>query len=152
MTVEISDISALIRDGHLTDVRFLRFNAEVRTEPRADIEEDDVVQTLKLALRTLKSVIEFRVSIDIETRECVYSAMAATQVNLDEASIDPELLPEFAPRIGFNVIYPYLREVIHSSSARLRRENIVIPLVDPNTIRLVGDDLDPQEDLAGSTT
>lgn len=133
---DITTVAELIRLGHINDVRFLEFSARVRDEPDDSYAEDDVSQEIQLSLRKTDSAIEFRLSTKISTRLAEYEATAATQVEVDEGRITEAVVHDFAARIGFTVVYPYIREVVHSASSRLRVENIVIPLVDPAEIRL----------------
>lgn len=136
MTEVVSSISELIAQGHITDVRFVRFSGEVREEPDESFEDDDVMQQMQLNLRKTDTVVEFELTADVQTKNCVYAATAATQVTVSDGVIDESLIREFASRIGLTVVYPYVREAIQSASSRLRRENIVIPLVDPDTVQL----------------
>lgn len=136
MTAHIDSVASLIAAGHINDVRFLAISANVRDEPDESLEDDDVTQDVQLQVRKTDTTIEFRLSVDVRTQRCEYAATAATQVEVDEGVILDAVLQESAARIGFTVVYPYLREAVQSASVRLRIENIVIPLVDPESIRM----------------
>lgn len=136
MSKPISTVKELIANGAISDVRFLRMNAELRDEPDETFGEDDVRQSMQLNFRSLDDTIEFRLVSRVKTRLCEYEVVAATQVAAPGFKIDDSLAEEFTSRIGFTVVYPYVREAIHTASARLRVENVVIPLVDPESVSL----------------
>lgn len=136
MSQPISTVKELIANGAISDVRFLRMNAELRDEPDESFSDDDVHQSMQLNFRSLEDTIEFRLVSRVQTRHCEYEVIAATQVAAPGFEIDDAIAEEFTSRIGFTVVYPYIREAIQTASARLRVENVVIPLVDPESVSL----------------
>lgn len=119
----------LLALGEIVDVRFLEFSAALRDEEREDLESDDVEQSLNVMVGIGESRIEVRLEIKLQTRTATYSGTAATQFKFDdELEVTEEIARDFAERAGIMAIYPYLRELIQSSSLRLR-ESVTLPLL-----------------------
>lgn len=128
--IKVESAKELLEVGEIVDVRFFKFSAAIREEPREDLESDDVVQNLNVLVGTSEKAIELRLEISIDTRTAEYSGTAAMQFKFqEEVEFEEEVGKEFAERVGVMAVYPYLRELIQTSSVRLREDVVTIPLL-----------------------
>lgn len=134
---EVADAAELLGLGDLVDVRFLEFAARLLDEPREDFEDDDVQQSMDVMLGVSEGAIEVRVTMRVETKVAHFSGVAATQFRHDpRVSVSPQVAQEFAERVGVMSVYPYLRELVQTSSTRLRVDSVTLPLLRPGNVQL----------------
>jgi hypothetical protein len=134
---EVVDAAELLGLGELVDVRFLEFSASLLDAPREDFEPDDVHQSMDIMLGVSQGAIEVRVTMHVATKVATFAGVAATQFRHNpDVSVTPQVAQEFAERVGVMSVYPYLRELVQSSSTRLRVDALTLPLLRPENVQL----------------
>lgn len=137
----IADINELLELVSLDDVVFFEVSGRGRDgiddetlAPKEPTAEIDVLR------RVGPKNIEVRCRAEIETPDARYAVDAAARYSIREAvALSPELVEEFADRVGVMTVYPYLRESVHGLAAKLRRGPVTLGLLRPGDIRLIND-------------
>ncbi|MDQ1292892.1 MAG: hypothetical protein QG608_773 [Actinomycetota bacterium] len=86
---------------------------------------------VQLMSRVVDGTLEIRARLDMTGPEAEATVDASALFSLSDPSLSPseELQMEFARRVGIMVIYPYLREALHQSVAKLRVESPMLALL-----------------------
>jgi len=85
--------------------------------------------------------IQVRVRIEAQSPEALFVADIAAEFHLSApVSAPEEVLREFVERVGVMAAYPYLRESLHSTAARMRLTPPLLQLLKANRVRMVQDE------------
>jgi hypothetical protein len=133
----IEDIVELLDLVELVDMRV--YAAEGRRKDSSVAEDHDQSGDIELNFmeRHTAEVLENRFRLKVENEEAVYSADIGAIYALQEPVVPlPALVAEFAERVGFMAVFPYLRESISSSASRLGLPIPVLGIVRPGDFQI----------------
>lgn len=133
----IEDIRELLDLVELVDMRV--YAAEGRRKDSSGAEDHDQSGDIELNFmeRHTAEVLENRFRITVENKEAIYSADIGAIYSLQEPVTPlPALIAEFAERVGFMAVFPYLRESISTSASRLGLPMPVLGIVRPGDFQI----------------
>ncbi|SRR6266568_1819549 len=124
----------LIDVVELTDVVFYQVSG-LRLAAGADPEDRKL--EIEVAIRLGTHVLEVRCRASIRGGGGEYLCDASAEFTLRCALEIPDpVLIEFVERVGVMAVYPYLREAITESAAKLRLDVPVLSLLRPGDVRI----------------
>lgn len=130
-TPTITDAKRLLDLTELDSIRFNEVSATRREESR-DTEVD-----IEIRLRRDEREIEVRCAARVIGEDADYRADASAFFSLDgPVDITDAALAEFVERVGVMTVYPYLRESIHQSAAKLGMPQPTMKLLRPGDIKV----------------
>lgn len=131
----IDDIMELMEIVNLTAIRPFALVAQV-TGPAADPPTEPEI-TLEYA--ELLTEVEFHTRFKLEVKEsdATYVADIASIYEMSEpVKLDHAVAIDFAERVGFMATFPFLREAITTSAARMGRAIPLIGLMRPGDFKI----------------
>lgn len=127
----VNDARDLLALTELTDIVFYEISA--RRNP--DVEGTPV--SIEIALRREELLLEVRCRATVLGGEGEYLADASAVFNLQEPVEAPEeVIAEFVERVGVMSVYPYLREAITQSAAKLGLDRPILRLLRPGDVHI----------------
>jgi len=133
----IADAKGLLGVGELSGIRVNGFSAERIAGAAPPVDSEDAEQSIQVQIGQNPGLIEVRVRLELKTTAAHYQVDAASQFRFPEADdVSEEVAREFAEAVGVMSVYPYLREIIQSSSARLSLPPITLPLLRQGEVNL----------------
>lgn len=138
----VGEIEELVRLTELTDVQFVRVSGE-RRETR-DEQFADHHPEIRVFHRANPAGLEVRCVVVVDTEEGRLLSDVAVQFTHGEPlEVDDSVLEEFTQRVGVMAAYPYLRECIHLTAARLRIAPPILRLLKAEEAQLEIDEHGP---------
>lgn len=139
----VSDARELLDLAELTDIVFYETGA--RRSP--DGKEEPL--SVRIALRREDLVLEVRCRATLAGAGGEYVADASSVFTLEQPiDASDEVIAEFVERVGVMSVYPYLRESISQSAAKLGLERPILKLLRQNEVHVTVEVLDTAgEDL-----
>jgi hypothetical protein len=133
----IDDIVDLVRLSDLVDVTLLRVAGE-RHEGSDVPEPSESMQVLQHADQ---EHIEVRCQMEVVTAEGRYVADVGSTYDFSEPlQVDRAVLEEFTGRVAVMAVYPFVREAIHQTAARLRLPAPLLGLLRQGQVELTRED------------
>lgn len=127
----ITDARELLELTELTDIAFYEIGA--RRNP--DVEDTPV--SIDIALRREELLLEIRCRATVLGGGGEYLVDASAVFTLQEPVQAPEAaIAEFVERVGVMSVYPYLREAITQSAAKLGLDRPVLRLLRPGDVHV----------------
>ncbi|WP_146341313.1 hypothetical protein [Nesterenkonia sp. NBAIMH1] len=141
----LNRVKELLPQLTLMDVEFLELRAvragEEHEEQLEDIDEDAVKPSFELKFSQNKKRDKLRIRLRMETQstEGVVEAEVAAIYEMSESSkLGPDVMLEFANRVGVMALLPYLREALHSMSLKVFGERLLMPMIPAGELRFDG--------------
>lgn len=133
----VSDIHHLVKIVEIVEVRTYVASAMRKMIRDAGEASDEVSTELDFMERHSATQVECRFKMTVEVPEATYVADIGAIYELAEP-IEPtqDLIAEFAERIGFMSVFPYLREAISGLATRLNLPAPVLGIVRPGDFRI----------------
>lgn len=132
----LSDIHELVRIVEIVEVRTYVVSAVRNLSELADL-PPEVTTDLDFMERHSETSLECRFRMTVEVPEATYTADIGAIYSLDEPSRPTnELIAEFAERIGFLSVFPYIREAISGMATRLNLPAPVLGIVRAGDFRI----------------
>ncbi len=132
MTSDLERLRPLLEEAEIESITTVGFSADRRTEdePVPDgFEEGMSTNLINLMASTTPGRLGYRFEATSETHEALARAEVAIWYRTGRDTEEPEdVVLDFANHIAFFAVYPYLREILHSSTARLGQP-IVLPIL-----------------------
>ena len=136
MTV-VEDARELLQLGELSGIRFNGFSAERIAGGEPVTDEEQAEQSIQVSIGQNPGLIEVRVQLELTTSAAKYVADAASQYRYpDDHEVSEEVARQFAEAVGVMAVYPYLRELVQTSSARLSLPPVTLPLMRQGEVNL----------------
>ncbi|AWK76374.1 hypothetical protein CBI38_33625 (plasmid) [Rhodococcus oxybenzonivorans] len=136
----VADARELLELTELTDIVF--FETGARRKP--DVEETPL--SIQIALRREELLLEVRCRATVSGSGGEYLADASAVFTLREPiEAADAIITEFVERVGVMSVYPYLRESITQSGAKLGLDRPVLKLLRPGDIHITVDDSDDKD-------
>ncbi|MFZ2177457.1 MAG: hypothetical protein WAW17_26205 [Rhodococcus sp. (in: high G+C Gram-positive bacteria)] len=136
----VADARELLELTELTDIVF--FETGARRNP--DVEETPL--SMQIALRREELLLEVRCRATVSGSGGEYVADASAVFKLHEPiEAADDVITEFVERVGVMSVYPYLRESITQSGAKLGLDRPVLKLLRPGDIHVTVDDSDSED-------
>lgn len=111
------------------ELRGIRFDGD-------DDDPDDGV-TPDVAIRTTPTEIETRMRMTIRIGGAAITADISAEHTLDTpCDLRPEVVREFAERVGVMSVYPYLRESLSTTASRFGVDSPLLGLIKPGDVRI----------------
>lgn len=133
----ITDARGLLAVGELSGIRVHGFSAERIAGATPPPDSEDAEQSIQVQIGQNPGLIEVRVRLELKTTAARYQVDAASQFRFsEEHEVSEEIAREFAEGVGVMAVYPYLREFVQSSSARLSLPPITLPLLRQGEVNL----------------
>ncbi|GAA4657780.1 hypothetical protein [Arthrobacter cryoconiti] len=131
------NIHALLANVELVEMRVYLVAGERKDVPVDGATDQSADVDLKFMERHNPDILENRFRLKVENEEARYEAEIAAIYSL-EKPMDPssELIAEFAERVGFMAVFPYLRESISTSASRLGLPVPVLGIMRPGDFRI----------------
>lgn len=127
----VTDARELLELAELTDIVF--YETSARRNP--DVEETAL--SIEIALRKEEEVLEVRCRAIAAGGGGEYVADASAVFALQEPVDVPDaVMTEFVERVGVMSVYPYLRESITQSGAKLGLDRPVLKLLRPGDVHV----------------
>ena len=127
----ITEAKDLLALTELDGIRYYEVSATRREERRDPGVEIDI------SLRRDEYEIEVRCAARVTGEDADFCTDASAVFSLsDPVEITGAALSEFVERVGVMTVYPYLRESIHQSAAKLGVRQPVMQLLRPGDIRV----------------
>ncbi|MBO9046716.1 hypothetical protein JG550_000849 [Curtobacterium flaccumfaciens pv. flaccumfaciens] len=137
---DISTAKDLLDVGELSGVRVHAFSAERVAGATAPNDSEEAEQSIQVQIGQNPGLVEVRVQLELKTAAANYRAEAASQYRFpSEYEVSERVAREFAEAVGVMAVYPYLRELVQSSSARLSLPPVTLPLLRQGAINLTPD-------------
>ncbi|GAA2540754.1 hypothetical protein GCM10009860_21940 [Microbacterium mitrae] len=143
----IDSTAELVEHVSLSQIRV--YETGSRAKSYDDLEASAVNFNLGYAERTEGRELEDRFRFVVETPSTDYLFELGAIYTLDlDAEIPQDVRIDFAERVGFMALFPYLREYLTSSAARLNRPGPLLDFVRPGDMKITesspeADDADP---------
>jgi hypothetical protein len=139
----ITGAGELLAAGELTGIRVHGFSAERVAGATAASDSEEAEQAIQVQIGQKPGLIEVRVRLDLKTTAARYQVDAASQFRFpEEHEVSEDVAREFAEAVGVMSVYPYLREFVQSSSARLSLPPVTLPLLRQGEVDLTPDEVD----------
>lgn len=126
-------VKALLRGCELGDIVVRQFGARLRLDNEAvpdDLAEDEARSDLGMGFAVADDHVDYNFTVKVETRSAEASAEVVARYVMDTAGLSEDVAVQFANRVAFFAAYPYLREVIQTSTGRLPGvQGLVLPIV-----------------------
>lgn len=126
-------VKALLTSCDLSDIVVRQFAARLRLEGEdvpGELAENEANSDLSMRIAISEDHVDYNFTIKVETRTLEASAEVAARYTMNTAELTEDIAVHFANRVAFFAAYPYLREVIHTSSNRLPGvSGLVLPIV-----------------------
>lgn len=133
----IEDIRELLDLVELVDMRVYSAAGHRKDSLASQGHDESGEIELNFMERHTEEVIENRFRMKVENEEAVYSADIGAIYSLREpVNPVPSLIAEFAERVGFMSVFPYLRESISTSASRLGLPIPVLGIVRPGDFQI----------------
>ncbi|UKA75223.1 hypothetical protein [Arthrobacter sp. FW306-07-I] len=133
----IEDIRELLDLVELVDMRVYAAAGNRKDGSGSQDHDQSGEIELNFMERHTTDIIENRFRMKVENEEAVYSADIGAIYSLREpVSPVPSLIAEFAERVGFMSVFPYLRESISTSASRLGLPIPVLGIVRPGDFQI----------------
>ncbi|MBB1010706.1 hypothetical protein BXY47_0059 [Dietzia kunjamensis] len=127
----IVDARSLLDLAELTDVIF--YEVRARRAPQAT----DSEVAIQIALRRDELVLEVRCRATVTGAGGEYFTDASAVFTLrEQISATEDVITDFVERVGVMAVYPYLRESISQSAAKLGLERPILKLLRPGEVRV----------------
>lgn len=140
----VLDVHELFKIGELSGIRFNGFAAERIVGGELVTDEEQAEQSIQVSIGQNPGIVEVRVRLELVTSAARYSADAASQYRFPEdREVSEDLAREFAEAAGVMAVYPYLRELVQTSSARLSLPPVTLPLMRQGEVNLSPKDESP---------
>ena len=131
----IDTIEELVRLVSLSEVRPYEFSGRATAAP-SETDEDPVV-AFEYAEGHSNTVLEDRFRFHVTTADAEYLADVAAIYTLEEpAEVPAAVRADFAERIGFMTVFPFLRESLFNSATRLGRRPPLVNLMRPGDFKI----------------
>lgn len=135
---DVTDARELLDLAELTDIVFYEVGARRTT----DADEDSVA--IQIALRREELVLEVRCRATVTGAGGEYLTDASAVFTLRESiTASDDAITEFVERVGVMTVYPYLRESISQSAAKLGLERPILKLLRPGEVHITVDATEP---------
>lgn len=159
---EITDVRDLLELTELTDVQFFELAAKRKLSlqvphedesplPGATDAEASTVETLQqkevdggepiqILLHGDEERLVIRAVMAVDGPDAEYRIDAAIVYTISEPSdVEEAVKVEFAERVGIMALYPFLREALYSTAARMRLEAPLLGILRAGQIKLTAD-------------
>ena len=125
----ITDAKELLALTELDSIRFYEVSGARRDDAR------DSGVDIEIGLRRDEREIEIRCAAHVTAEDADYRSDASAVFTLNEqVDISDAALSEFVERVGVMTVYPYLRESIDQSAAKLGAARPTMKLLRPGDI------------------
>ncbi|MFE3799661.1 hypothetical protein [Nocardia tengchongensis] len=133
-----ADVRDLVDHAELVDVRFYEIAGQ-----RSNDEEKRF--SLQVISRIELDEIEIRCQTAVEGGGAQYKIDVGAVFTVDPPGIvSPEVVQEFAEKVGVMSVYPYARSAINNLGAQLNVERPTLPLLRAGNVRLNKEDASPK--------
>jgi hypothetical protein len=126
-------VRSLLQSCQLVDIVVRQFGARLRLDgedPPADLAEDDAKSDLGMGLAVADEHVDYNFTIKVETVAAEASAEVVARYAMKTEGLTEDVAVQFANRVAFFAAYPYLREVIQTSTGRLPGiQGLVLPII-----------------------
>ncbi|MGV0778745.1 hypothetical protein [Mycolicibacterium elephantis] len=138
----ISDTRQLLNVADVREIRFHELSAK-----RTGNTDSDHTLTMRVFVRVDETEIGVRCRAEVSGKGGDYVADAEAVFELSEAmSIPPDILREFVEKVGVLVVYPYVREAVADSAAKLGRPRPVLKILRGEDVKLLNDEDDESDE------
>ncbi|MEE2061737.1 hypothetical protein [Rhodococcus artemisiae] len=135
----VTDARELLDLAELTDIVFYE------TYARRTSDGEDNPLAIQIALRREELVLEIRCRATVAGAGGEYLTDASAVFTLHEPIEAPDtVVAEFVERVGVMSVYPYLRESITQSAAKLGLDRPILKLLRPGDVHVTPDIQDPR--------
>lgn len=133
----ISSIEELIQTVELADVTIFEESFRRTQEPFEQISGDVQLINSELSLHETENSIsyKFRLKYEGNGMEAIVD-IGSAYISKKEFKVDREVALEFASKVAFMIIYPYVRSSIWSGAARLRLPAPLLGLIQPGALQI----------------
>lgn len=99
-------------------------------EVPGDLAADEANSDLGMGFAVSEDHVDYNFTVKVDTRTVEASAEVIARYAMDTTELTEDIAVHFANRVAFFAAYPYLREVIHTSTSRLPGVvNLILPIV-----------------------
>ncbi|MBM4468150.1 hypothetical protein GS502_01265 [Rhodococcus hoagii] len=128
----VRDARELLQLAELTDIVFHEIHGK-----RVDNTEDDGAFSLNVMTRSEPQLLEIRCHATASGAGGEYVADVSAVFTLSEpVELSPDVTREFAEKVGVMAVYPYVRESMTQSGAKLGLDRPVLPLLRAGDVKL----------------
>lgn len=122
----------LVEATELADVRFYEVHGQ-----RNAAAPPDGTWSIRVLTNQVATELQLRFRVEVSGAGASYTADAAAVYTLQEAKeVPPDLVREFAERVGIFAAFPYLRSSIGNLAAQLGVDRPVLPMLRQGMVRL----------------
>ena len=126
-------VKKLLVECQLLDVVVRRFSAGLRGqdgEPPQELTDGEASFDLGMGYDVGESHVDYSFTVKIESKTVEAAAEVVARYQFDVTELSEDVAVGFANRVAFFAAYPYLREVIQTSTGRLPgTQSFVLPIV-----------------------
>jgi hypothetical protein len=126
-------VRALLNGCELRDIVVRQFGARLRLEGEGvpeGLDETEANSNLGMGFAVAEDHVDYNFTVKVETKAVEASAEVVARYGLNTRNLTEDLAVQFANRVAFFAAYPYLREVIQTSTNRLPGvPALVLPIV-----------------------
>lgn len=134
----VHELHRLLDVIELVDVSLQRVSGEVHEDEQPAAEPDVTFQVFK---REEDAHLVIRCVIEVTTHEARFVAdVSCRYAYQSRVAVDPPVLDEFMSDVGVLTAFPFVREAVHQTAARMRVAAPVLGLLKAGQIDLVSDD------------
>ncbi len=131
---ELDDaVKALLPECVLRDIVVRQFSARLRMEGEEvpeNLQDDEALSDLGMGFVVSEDHVDYNFTVQVRTKAAEANAEVVARYRMDVSSLSEEVAVHFANRVAFFAAYPYLRELIHTSTNRLPgSQSLVLPIV-----------------------
>lgn len=132
---EVESIEELVGLVHLVEIRPFEFRATASAPPAEEFSQPDINIEYS-EMHTAETLID-RFRFIATTADAEYIADIAAVYEIEEpVEVPTPIRIDFAERIGFMSVFPFLRESLITSAARLSRRAPLLDLMRPGDLKI----------------
>ena len=117
----------------LKDIVIRQFGARLRAQDEEgldELSESEASSELGMGFDVQPDHIDYAFTVRVISRMVEATAEVVARYELEVGDSSEEVLVHFANRVAFFAAYPYLREVVHTSTARLPGTlSFILPMI-----------------------
>jgi hypothetical protein len=126
-------VKKLLRGCELRDIVVREFSARLRLDSEEipeGIEDDEALSDLGMGYAVSEDHVDYRFTLHARTKTAEATAEVVARYGMTVSDLTEEVAVHFANRVAFFAAYPYLREIIHTSTNRLPgNQALVLPIL-----------------------
>jgi hypothetical protein len=126
-------VRGLLQECVLEDIVIRQFAARLRLEGEVvpvELGDGEANSDLGMGYVVSSRHVDYNFTVKVDTKAVEASAEVVARYAMDTDGLTEDVAVHFANRVAFFAAYPYLREVIHTSTSRLPGvSGLVLPVV-----------------------